>query len=510
MNKKTQPILGFIAYQAAWFACVLLAREGFPWAGSAAMITYAAAHLALDWEKRSGELAPIALCAIYGFSTDSLLTLAELISFAQPTPPIGPSPMWMVALWVGFGATLNHSLSWLGNNYRISAVVGIFIGPLAYAGGEGMDLLSFGNEPMWTYAALALQWAIALTLLPAAAAASRSLEWNAATVLRRTFTLTQFSILWVISTLGSPLFIALTLSADIFRYLTRKVPMTATRCFATIYVYLFGEVWGMISLFWVWIRCAGDEDELLKRSTHIQTLWASGLFAALCRIFQLTVRFEGAERCAPGPIIVMVRHCSHLDTLLPTSFITKPEGIRLNFVIKKELIWDPCIDIAGQRLNNHFVDRKSSDRAAETQSIAALADNLGPMEGVMIFPEGTRFTEKRKARALERIKESRPDLYERAASLKNLLPIRPAGSLALLEAGADIVIIGHSGLDALTTWAQLWKGDLVRKEIQIKVWRTKHSEIPEGEEARIHWLYDQWDQVDSWLSELSIEDHEHA
>ena len=506
MTRTSKPLLDFVIYQAAWFACVLLSRDGRPWLGAGAMLIFVFAHFVADWEKRSGDLAPVLISGIYGFFTDSFLAASGLLSFTQTTLPIGPSPLWMIALWLGFGATLNSSMTWLNRNVGISALTGAVVGPLAYGGGVRLGLIVMGPNPEWTYAALAIQWVIALSLLPAVASASCSLRWNGATILRRILSITQFAGAWVLITVGAPFVLAVTFAIDAARKITRGVPMAATRFIATFYVYLCAEMWGILSLFWAWIVSRGDEQEVFRRSTRVQTQWATGLFFSLCRIFQLKVVFEDKDVCTPGPIIVMVRHCSHLDTLIPTALITNTFGIALNFVIKKELIIDPCVDIAGHRLRNHFVDRKSSTREVETQHISNLGKGLGTDQGAMIFPEGTRFTANRKARALERIKDSRPDLYERAAKLRYLLPVRPAGSLALLDAPADVIILGHKGLDALTTWAQLWNGDLVGKTIHIRAWRIPSSQIPSGEEERVDWLYRQWEMLDGWLHELHSQD----
>ena len=73
-----------------------------------------------------------------------------------------------------------------------------------------------------------------------------------------------------------------------------------------------------------------------------------------------------------------------------------------------------------------------------------------------------------------------------------------------------MVFLGHKGFDNLTTWAQLWNGDLVGKTINIRMWRIPKSEVPEGTEERIDWLYGQWEILDAWLEELTGQDERHA
>lgn len=55
--------------------------------------------------------------------------------------------------------------------------------------------------------------------------------------------------------------------------------------------------------------------------------------------YQLEV--EGVNALQPGPLVVLMRHASLADTLLPAVVIAS-HGIRLRYVLKRELLWDPC------------------------------------------------------------------------------------------------------------------------------------------------------------------------
>ena len=63
------------------------------------------------------------------------------------------------------------------------------------------------------------------------------------------------------------------------------------------------------------------------------------------------------------------------------------------------------MDLVGQRLPNVFVRRGSGRPAREAALVASLAEGLGPRDGVVIYPEGTRFTPAKRARALARLAE---------------------------------------------------------------------------------------------------------
>jgi 1-acyl-sn-glycerol-3-phosphate acyltransferase len=254
-------------------------------------------------------------------------------------------------------------------------------------------------------------------------------------------------------------------------------------------------------LAWVWLRAGGDPQRLHDDTAAIQRWWTGLLAGALRVIFSVRFELEGEEHLRPGPLLVFIRHSSLVDTLLPTVFITARHGLLLRFVLKRELLADPCLDIAGNRLRNHFVGRDGSDSSHEIAAVRALAEGLGPNEGVLIYPEGTRFTERKRSRALEALAASDPALAARAQRLRHLLPPRTGGPLALLESPHDVLLFGHHGLDGLTGLAELWSGRLVGARVRMRLWRVRRSEIPDGREAQVAWLYDAWARLDDWLAE---------
>ena len=132
-----------------------------------------------------------------------------------------------------------------------------------------------------------------------------------------------------------------------------------------------------------------------------------GVLLAVRVLFRLRLEVTGDDAVAPGPVIVLIRHASIVDNLLPANLITRPHRIRLRYVLKRELLADPCLDVAGRRLPNYFV-RRGTGEAQEVERVRALAHGLGADEGVLIYPEGTRFTPERRARAIARIGERDP------------------------------------------------------------------------------------------------------
>ena len=177
--------------------------------------------------------------------------------------------------------------------------------------------------------------------------------------------------------------------------------------------------------------------------------------------------------------------------------------MRLRYVFKRELLWDPCLDIVGQRVPNVFVDRFSDDSEGEIRRTRELTRDLGPRDGLLIHPEGTRFSEAKRERILERLhREGDAKLLEYARSLQSVLPPRPGGTLALLEAApeADVVVCAHTGFEGAASLAQIWQGALVHQTVRVQFRRIPRDAIPTGRDDRLAWLLEEWQRVDAWVA----------
>jgi 1-acyl-sn-glycerol-3-phosphate acyltransferase len=175
----------------------------------------------------------------------------------------------------------------------------------------------------------------------------------------------------------------------------------------------------------------------------------------------------------------------------------------LRYVIKKELLMDPALDIAGSWIPNHFVDRQATDPEAEIKALRRLGTGLTENDGLLIFPEGTRFTKERQERALASLQKKNPRFYKHVAGLRHLMPPHPGGALALLEASsADVVLVAHHGFDGFAQVKDIWAGGMVGQLVTVRLKRVPFSDIPEGRGHRTEWLFKVWQEMDDWISSL--------
>jgi 1-acyl-sn-glycerol-3-phosphate acyltransferase len=333
--------------------------------------------------------------------------------------------------------------------------------------------------------------------IPRPAAISAFLEtWGRRLVTVPTYTLGCVGIVLVL-----PVLLAFAAVLD----LARRRNWVLMRTVTFLAAYLCCEVAGMVASFaiWVWriVFRATSHEQFLTWNFALQCWWGSTLFRAAAWIFALRMEVDERGDLGHGPVIVFIRHASVADTLLPVVFLSSRHGLRLRYVLKRELLWDPCLDIVGNRLPNCFVHRGSDDSAREIAAVRGLLNDLGPRDGVLIYPEGTRFSPGKRERALTRLAARAPGLLERARVLNHVLPPRLGGALALLQRNreADIVFCAHVGLESTASFKELLRGRSIGNTVRVVFWRVPFEQIPRDREGKIEWLFEQWRAVDDWI-----------
>ena len=332
-----------------------------------------------------------------------------------------------------------------------------------------------------------------------------------ATLLRRLVTIPGYVSACLLALAAAPLWVPAAALVD--RVRSSGGVALRSGCFVTFY--LLCELAGILT-------CAAlgllrplarwDAERWSALHYRLQDVWGTSLLAAAVRLFDLRVAIEergagpgeASARLDEGPYLLLLRHASTGDTLLASALVGRPHGIRLRYVLKRELLWDPCLDLVGNRLPHVFVDRDSGDSKREIARVQALALDLSKRDGVLIYPEGTRFSEAKRQRVLERLaREGDLKLLEYARSLHGVLPPRPGGALALLEAAprADVVVCAHTGFEGAATLAQIWRGELLRQTIRVRFQRIPRASIPTSRADQAEWLRERWQEIDAWLAE---------
>lgn len=152
--------INLLGFQSVWLAVVFGASQGWQWLGVAAALLFVLATF--RWGgKSTQDLRMIAICLPIGFALDSSLVYFGQLDYALDWPSGSLAPLWIMALWLGFAATLNHSMGFLHNNPWMAAAFGFIGGPLSYFGAaRAFSVVEF--EGVMAFVWLAIGWGLAL------------------------------------------------------------------------------------------------------------------------------------------------------------------------------------------------------------------------------------------------------------------------------------------------------------------------------------------------------------
>ena len=233
------------------------------------------------------------------------------------------------------------------------------------------------------------------------------------------------------------------------------------------------------------------------------------MFREAQRVLRLEIvrQGEAPDQGAPGPVLVLSRHAGPADSFTVIHALQDWYGREPRVVLKDTMAFDPAIGLAMHRLPARFVSPNPGSRTAgeaiEAQ-IAELATGLDDNDAFVIFPEGGNVTPARRERAIRSLRrKGHVDMAERAERMRHLMPPRPGGVLAALDAApeADVMIVAHTGLDHLVTLGAIWRELPMDKQIVLRWWRVPRHEVPQGEQDRIDWLFTWWERIDAWVDE---------
>jgi 1-acyl-sn-glycerol-3-phosphate acyltransferase len=290
---------------------------------------------------------------------------------------------------------------------------------------------------------------------------------------------------------------------DLTLWLRRRKPWMAVRLVAMLWWFLLGELYGLLGLLSIWIASGGrDSPRRRDRVYRLKRRWLGSHLRGIRKVFGLRLQSEGLELAGPGPVLVMTRHASIIDNTLPDVVIGGAHGIGFRFVIKRELQMLPTIDIGGRWVPTLFVRRASGDTSAELEKMRALTLNMSARDGLLLYPEGTRWTAEKLARAQAIIAERQPEIAPLAARLRYVLPPRLGGTVKLLDSArdCDVVLFGHHGLDGFEYISDIWSGGLIGTTVKLKFWRFPAAEVPSDRDELIRWLYARWQELDDWVA----------
>ena len=128
--RENGPIIANAAlFQVTWFACVIGGAAGQPIWGYVGVVALLLYSMSVGFLNR--DLGVLLVLGLVGFGVDTLWIVLGILDFNSAVL----APSWIVALWLGFALTVNHSLGWLRQKPLLAAVLAAAAAPMTYVAG---------------------------------------------------------------------------------------------------------------------------------------------------------------------------------------------------------------------------------------------------------------------------------------------------------------------------------------------------------------------------------------
>jgi hypothetical protein len=156
-------LFNFLAFEAAWLSAVTGGATGRGLLLSLPVVAVVAIHLAINRARLRSEIALILAVTLFGILMETGFLGAGLIRYTGMTEGQVLPPVWIAALWFGFGTLPNACLAWLKGRWFLQAVLGFVSGPITYWAGVKLGAATLPDPGAGgALFAIALAWALAL------------------------------------------------------------------------------------------------------------------------------------------------------------------------------------------------------------------------------------------------------------------------------------------------------------------------------------------------------------
>ena len=221
------------------------------------------------------------------------------------------------------------------------------------------------------------------------------------TIVRRSGTIPAYLFALVFGIVTTPLVLPLLAILDTIA----RTRYALSRAWTFGLFYFSCQAVGLAIALWIWLLRNQSHQRFLERNASLQRGWSRALLGLTRWLYRMRLEVEGAECTREGPYLLLVRHVSPIDNLIPGALVGDGRPLISSYVINRMLLRDPCVDVVGNRLGSVFVRAGSEGSLQDIRKVAGLARDLGPNSVAVIFPEGALYTPARHAEALTALRE---------------------------------------------------------------------------------------------------------
>ncbi|MEV0646870.1 1-acyl-sn-glycerol-3-phosphate acyltransferase [Phytomonospora sp. NPDC050363] len=263
-----------------------------------------------------------------------------------------------------------------------------------------------------------------------------------------------------------------------------RLPVAAFAWLATY------ECGGLVGAFALWARRAAPP-AFHRLHRRLFTSW----FALVFRLSRERPHVTGEGRPAgERPVLVLSQHVGAFNGPFVAGLLSDALDLAVVPIVKSALAYDPALDVLLRRIGTPFI---APDRAGRVRALHDITRLCARAPAVLLFPEGTSFTEGRRCRGVAALRHAgREEFAGLAEELRHsLVPQLGGVQVALREAAPDVVFLAHSGIAPVLSTEARAGGD---GAVRARYWVVPADEVPRGRDAQARWLFEWWSRMDDW------------
>ena len=157
-------MINYVGFTIVWFSCVYSGANGDPLIALIPTFIFLFLHFLIVTEHLKEEIKLILIAIFFGIVVDSSFSLLGVVKYngnIEAFPNL--APIWILCMWAGFTAQINHAMKFLIGRYFIIGFYGL-LAPLAYLAGEKINA-AIVDQSIFSILFISISWSVSLILL---------------------------------------------------------------------------------------------------------------------------------------------------------------------------------------------------------------------------------------------------------------------------------------------------------------------------------------------------------
>ncbi len=152
---SAQRLIHVVLFDVVWFLAVW-GRDDF----IALTAVLVALLYAVNWRHLGQQFKALMLFVLTGLVAELILVCIGVLKFTETDY----LPLWLVVLWLGFGATAFTSMDWVAKRYGLAILFGLVFGPITYLAGVRFDAAELLVSKLVMVSAYGFTWAVLMSI----------------------------------------------------------------------------------------------------------------------------------------------------------------------------------------------------------------------------------------------------------------------------------------------------------------------------------------------------------